>query len=179
VVATRKLRFITKTTVSMIVGDKERDDEMVSRLLVFKAFADKTVNTAFVDQVHVTIQDSSSTSTSSTLPEEQLVPNQEFVYALTDAFQAGFRSRRNKPAEMIAKYLDKAMRKGQRDTSDADFNEVLDNALALYRFTDDKDVFRTYYHRALAKRLLTSRSASDAFETSILKRLKESECLHL
>jgi len=105
--------------------------------------------------------------------EVKYVTNKEFAYAMTDAFEEGFKSRRNKPAEMIAKYLDKAMRRGQKDTSDSDFNAVLDRALELYRFTDDKDVFRKYYHRALAKRLLTSRSASDASEISVLKRLKE------
>jgi cullin-4 len=160
----------------MIVGDKERDDEMVSRLLQFRAFANRTVNAAFVDKVPITTQTSSaSTSLAPLQVKFESIPNQEFVYALADAFQAGFKSRKNKPAEMIAKYLDKAMRKGQRDASDSDFNAVLDRALELYRFTDDKDVFRAYYHRALAKRLLTSRSASDAFETAILKRLKEGE----
>lgn len=37
----------------------------------------------------------------------------------------------------------------------------------------DKDVFRTFYHRALAKRLLQQRSASDDFERSVLRTLKE------
>lgn len=75
---------------------------------------------------------------------------------------------------MIAKYLDKAMRKGQSGASDTDFEAHLDDVLALYRFTDDKDVFRTFYHRALAKRLLLEKSASDDFEKAILKKLKES-----
>ena len=52
----------------------------------------------------------------------------------------------------------------------------LARVLVLYRFTDDKDVFRTFYHRALAKRLLLEKSASDDFEKAVLKRLKEREC---
>jgi len=100
-------------------------------------------------------------------------PNNVFVYAIADAFTAGFKTRRNKPAEMIAKHVDKAMRKGQGATSDADYEKMLDSALALYRFTDDKDVFRTFYHRALAKRLLLQKSASDDFEKSMLRKLKE------
>lgn len=154
----------------MIVDDREREDKMVQRLLEFRAFADKVLHTAFVDQAPI----SPAASTSQHQLDLQTVPNQEFTYAMADAFQAGFKSRRNKPAEMIAKYLDKIMRKGQKDASDADFNDLLDQVLALYRFTDDKDVFRKYYHRALAKRLLTSRTASDDFEKSVLKRLKES-----
>jgi len=73
---------------------------------------------------------------------------------------------------MIAKYLDKAMHKGQGKATDIEF---LDKVLALYRFTDDKDVFRTFHHRSLAKRLLLEKSASDNFEKVMLKKLKESE----
>ena len=141
---------------------------MVQRLLDFKSFADSTLPTAFADEVDIP---SVGTSAQAVTPSKQ--PNKDFSYALIDAFQTGFKVRRNKPAEMIAKYLDKAMRKGQRDVSDADFEAQLDSALGLYRFTNDKDVFRTFYHRALAKRLLLERSASDDFEKAMLKKLKE------
>jgi cullin-4 len=39
----------------------------------------------------------------------------------------------------------------------------------------DKDVFRTFYNRALAKRLLLGRSASDDFEKEVIKVLSESK----
>ena len=74
---------------------------------------------------------------------------------------------------MIAKYVDKAMRKGQGNATDAEFQGLLDRVLQLYRFTEDKDVFRTFYHRSLAKRLLLEKSASDDFEKGMLKKLKE------
>jgi cullin-4 len=157
------LSDIRQLTARGIVTDQKRDEEMVERLLRFRAFAEKALENAFVD----TLPDPSTS--------QKPTANKEFAYAMTDAFQSGFKSRRNKPAEMIAKYLDKAMRRGQKDASDGDFTAVLDKALELYRFTDDKDVFRRYYHRALAKRLLGARSASDASEISVLKRLKESE----
>lgn len=157
---------------------------MVQRLLDFKAFADKAVSTAFVDEISdlhadsLRIVASPSIASSSKTPQAhsttpRRVPNKEFSYALSDAFQTAFKSRRNKPAEMIAKYLDRAMRKGQKGKKDDDFQAELDAALGLYRFTDDKDVFRTFYHRALAKRLLLERSASDDFEKAMLKKLKE------
>jgi len=73
---------------------------------------------------------------------------------------------------MIAKYLDKAMRKGQGNSSDTEFQKMLESVLGLYRFTDDKDVFRIFYHRSLAKRLLLDKSASDDFEKAMLKKLK-------
>ena len=97
----------------------------------------------------------------------------DFQYALHDAFSDGFKKRLTKPAEMIARHIDKLMRKGQGSASEELFNEQLDSALALYRFTADKDVFRAFYHRALAKRLLLGRSASDDAEKAMLKKLKE------
>ncbi|KAL1738064.1 hypothetical protein HDZ31DRAFT_78664, partial [Schizophyllum fasciatum] len=73
---------------------------------------------------------------------------------------------------MIARHLDSTLRKGQKDASDKDFEAGLDAILSLYKYTDDKDVFRTFYHRSLAKRLLLQKSASDDFEIAMLKKLK-------
>ena len=131
---------------------------MVQRLLDFKTVADATLITAFTDNA--------SEKESSTYPTH-------FYYALIDAFQTGFRARRNKPAEMIAKYMDSALREPTIDASDKEFEKRVDAALALYRFTDDKDVFRTFYHRALAKRLLLGRTVTDDAEKHVLKKLEE------
>ncbi|KAH9947362.1 Cullin-domain-containing protein [Amylocystis lapponica] len=166
-----------QTTVRKIVKDVEHDEDMVPCLLEFKAFGDKLLLNAFADEEPVA-GDAAPPSKASTsaipvpsVPKKVL--NKDFGYALIDAFQTGFKARRNKPAEMIAKHLDRAMRKGQKGKKDEDFQAELDAVLGLYRFTDDKDVFRTFYHRALAKRLLLERSASDDFEKAMLKRLKE------
>lgn len=157
-----------KTSVAKIVKDQALDDNMVQRLLDFKADATKTISSSFLVD---TVQTTSLLSSTSALPPQH--PDQDFTYALGDAFTAGFKARRNKPAEMIAKYLDKAMRRGQGTSSDKAFEELLDSVLGLYRFTDDKDVFRTFHHRQLAKRLLLGKSASDDFEAAMLKKLKE------
>ncbi|TFK38770.1 Cullin-4B [Crucibulum laeve] len=164
-----------RTSVENIVKDSAHDEDMVQRLLDLKALADTTIVSAFLDEATAIPDKSNNTndnkaSTSIPLPR---VPNQEFTYALSDAFTTGFKARRNKPAEMIAKYLDKAMRKGQGTTTDSEFEALLDSVLALYRFTEDKDVFRTFYHRSLAKRLLLEKSASNDFEAAMLKKLKE------
>lgn len=148
---------------------------MVLRLLEFKALADQALKFAFVREKDVPSAAATGSSASPVASVSDLpvkLPDQDFIYTLTDAFAVGFKTRRNKPAEMIAKYLDKAMRKGQGSTSDAEFQALLDSALALYRFTDDKDVFRTFYHRSLAKRLLLEKTASDDFEVAMLKKLK-------
>ncbi|KAJ7693671.1 Cullin-4B [Mycena rosella] len=160
-----------QSTVQSIVKDTAADDTMVQRLFDFHAIANSAIKECFLeDVVHVT-DAATETGSMSTAPQKR--PNQEFVYALTDAFAVGFRARRNKPAEMIARHLDKLMRKGQGAMSDAEFNALLNLALGLYRFTDDKDVFRGFYLRALSKRLLLEKSASHDFEAAVLKKLRD------
>lgn len=99
--------------VSGIVNDQEHDDEMVDRLLDFKGFTDSALDDAFAG-------------------------NKQFKNAATDAFATGFRLRKIKPAEMIAKYLDREMRRGQKEASDEQFSKKLEAVLGLYRFTRGK-----------------------------------------
>lgn len=160
--------------------DTAQDDSMVDRLLSLKRFIDQLISVAFTkDTVAVFYEGNQSNINENNTSATRRRPasNREFEYAAIDAFSSGFKSRKNKPAEMIAKHLDRAMRKGQRGKKDEDFQAELDAVLGLYRFTDDKDVFRTFYHRALAKRLLLAKSASDDFEKAMLKKLKESEAV--
>ncbi|KAL1719508.1 Cullin [Schizophyllum commune] len=168
-----------KDKVTAIVTDVANDDKMVDRLLKFKDHANRIVEDCFLtpypeDKVvpdEHEASDKEDEASSSVIPAR--APNQSFVYALTDAFGKGFQARKIKPAEMIARYLDSTLRKGQKGKSDKEFEAGLDAALSLYKYTDDKDVFRTFYHRALAKRLLLQKSASDDFEIAMLKKLKE------
>lgn len=167
---------LIQLAVRKIVTDTTDEEHMVPKLLEFKAFCNKLAAETFIDEVlvpHVTAFHASTSDSANTEVRKEIVPNKEFEYAMIDAFAKGFRSRRNKPAELIAKYLDKSMRKGQKGKNDKDYSAELDAALALYRFTDDKDVFRAFYHRALAKRLLLEKSASDDHEKAMLKKLKE------
>ncbi|KIK11875.1 hypothetical protein PISMIDRAFT_57717, partial [Pisolithus microcarpus 441] len=140
--------------VANIIEDTEHEDMMVERLLEFKVFCEGMLQTAFVD------------------PQTKQ-PNHEFSYALTDAFAYGFKVRKNKPAELIVKHLDCLMQCGQWDMLDLEFDQLLNSVLGLYRYTDNKDVFRTFYHRVLARRLLLECSTSDDFEKVMLKKLKE------
>lgn len=136
--------------VKVIVKDIAGAEEMVNRLLPLKALCDSAIRFSFGDG-----------------------ENREYGYALSDAFASGYLARRRAPAEMLAKHVDRLMRKGQAGASDAEFAEHLNKAFELYRYTDDKDVFRAFYQRALARRLLLGRSASDDFEKRVIKKLKD------
>lgn len=143
---------------------------MIRRLITFRSNIEETLRS-----VLVSLDTPPSVGSSKHPFEIAHTPNMAFVYASTDAFTNAFKKRQKKPAEMLAKHLDRMLRKGQGATSTTSFNEALDKALALYRFIDDRDVFRTFYQRLLAKRLLLERSASNDDELEMLRKLKEGE----
>ncbi|KAG8917168.1 hypothetical protein FRC00_013950, partial [Tulasnella sp. 408] len=155
--------------VRKIVTDSSKDDEMVPRLLEEKLFLDRVLIEAFHERPFAnTVQDIAKQEEDPESDGQRL-----FSYAARDAFEKGFLARKRKPAEMIAKFIDHAMRKGQRDEDEETFWRELDSVLGLYRFTQDKDVFRTFYERGLAKRLLLQKSASDALEERVINRLRD------
>lgn len=55
---------------------------------------------------------------------------------------------------------------------------ILDKAMVLFRFMQEKDVFERYYKQHLARRLLTNKSVSDDSEKNMISKLKVSQSLH-
>lgn len=105
-----------------------------------------------------------------------------FLTAVTQALEEAINSRDNKPAEMIAKFVDAQMRSGVRASASteageatADLDEVLDRVMMLFRCIHAKDVFEAFYKKDLAKRLLLGRSSSVDVEKGMVARLK-TEC---
>jgi cullin-4 len=133
-----------------IVLDQANDDKMIDKLLEMKGKIDRMVNEAFKNDV-------------------------EFQQAQRDTFETFVNKRENKAAELIAKFLDEKLRSGNKTMSDQQMEIVLNEALALFRFTHAKDMFEEFYKRLFAKRLLLNRSASSDAEQSMLLKLKE-EC---
>ncbi|KAI1907363.1 hypothetical protein LOZ64_005925 [Ophidiomyces ophidiicola] len=157
---------------SSIIFDKEREAEMVARLLEFKQNLDGFLSDCFFgDEI--------------------------LGRTLRETFET-FINKNNKgtgsaqPGEMIAKHVDLLLRGGlkaiqKRDNTlkadgdvtmvddDIELNKALDHVLDLFRFVHGKAVFEAFYKNDLARRLLMGRSASDDAEKSMLARLK-SEC---
>ncbi len=133
-----------------IVNDRARDDDMIERLLEFKALIDAIVSTGFAH-------------------------DGDFVHTQKDSFEVFVNRRENKPAELIAKFVDAKLRSGNRTMTDQQLEHSLDEALILFRYTHAKDMFEEFYKRHFAKRLLLNRSASSDAERSMLLRLKD-EC---
>lgn len=147
----RVFRDYVKTEVATLVTDKARDDEMIARLVTFRSQC-------------------ATAALHSLLSCPTSNPDQRYHDGLLDGLREGFKARRSKPAELLAKRLDELLRKGSKG-DDTGFWKSLNDVIQLCRHTDDKDVLKAYYLRALAKRLLVRRSASDEDELRVLDLL--------
>lgn len=133
-----------------IVMESEKDEMMIERLLEYKSTIDQIVAQAFKG-------------------------DEAFRQTQKDNFETFVNKRQNKPAELIAKFLDSRLRSGNKTMSDQEMEHILNEALVLFRYTHAKDMFEEFYKRLFAKRLLLNRSASSDAEQSMLLKLKE-EC---
>ncbi|KAI3510599.1 hypothetical protein L1887_17719 [Cichorium endivia] len=138
--------YIRKTGQA-IVQDEEKDKDMVSSLLHFKSCLD-------------TIWDLSFSK------------NESFSNTIKDAFQHLINLRQNRPAELIAKFVDEKLCAGNKGTSEEELEGTLDRVLVLFRFIQGKDVFEAFYKKVLAKRLLLGKSASIDAEKSMISKVQ-------
>lgn len=134
----------------VIVTNPEKDKTMVQELLDFKDQMDTIVNYCFQR-------------------------NEKFVNSLKEAFEHFINQRPNKPAELIAKFVDSKLRAGNKEATEEELERLLDKIMVLFRFIHGKDVFEAFYKKDLAKRLLVGKSASVDAEKSMLSKLKQ-EC---
>jgi len=145
-----KMAEYVKKRGKVIVINPEKDKTMVQELLDFKAKLDRIVTNCFMN-------------------------NDKFAVALKDSFESFINTRQNKPAEMIAKFVDSKLRAGNKESSEEELEKLLDKIMVIFRFIHGKDVFEAFYKKDLAKRLLVGKSASVDSEKSMLSKLK-AEC---
>jgi cullin-4 len=101
--------------------------------------------------------------------------DENFGNTLKEAFEQFINQRQNKPAELIAKFIDSELRAGKKGQTEEELETTLDKALILFRYISGKDVFEAFYKKDLAKRLLLGRSASNDAEKAMIGKLK-AEC---
>uniref|UniRef100_A0A8C8DVI6 Cullin-4A n=1 Tax=Oryzias sinensis TaxID=183150 RepID=A0A8C8DVI6_9TELE len=133
-----------------IVCTPEKDKDMVQDLLDFKDKMDNVAQSCFGR-------------------------NEGFINAMKEAFETFINKRPNKPAELIAKYVDSKLRAGNKEATEEELERILDKIMIIFRFIHGKDVFEAFYKKDLAKRLLVGKSASVDAEKSMLSKLKH-EC---
>lgn len=135
---------------SAIVMNTDNDNTMVETLLQFK-------------------------SKLSDIVEKSFAKDEQFDETLKKGFEDFINRRKNKPAELIAKYVDALLRSSNKNQTELEVEDCLNQVLILFRFIHGKDVFEAFYKKDLAKRLLLGKSASYDAEKSMLGKLK-SEC---
>uniref|UniRef100_A0A158Q724 Cullin-4 n=1 Tax=Elaeophora elaphi TaxID=1147741 RepID=A0A158Q724_9BILA len=133
-----------------LVMDVNRDKTLVADLLTMKRQLDNVVDSCFQR-------------------------NEKFIQAEKDAFDYFINTRPNKPAELVAKFMDSKLRSGNKEATEEEMENLMDEVIVLFRFIQGKDVFEAFYKKDLAKRLLLGKSASVDAEKSMLSKLKQ-EC---
>ncbi|KAF7243143.1 Cullin-3 [Varanus komodoensis] len=74
--------------------------------------------------------------------------------------------------EYLSLFIDDKLKKGVKGLTEQEVETILDKAMVLFRFMQEKDVFERYYKQHLARRLLTNKSVSDDSEKNMISKLK-------
>jgi len=131
--------------------DDKNDSQMVQNLINLKANIDKVVAECFEDK-------------------------ESFHGSLKEAFEYSINLRQNRPAELVAKYIDSKLRsRNKGGAGDEELETILDGVLVIFRYISGKDVFEAFYKKDLAKRLLLGKSSSIDAEKSTIGKFK-TEC---
>lgn len=131
-------------TGKTIVQDPEKDKSMVEDLLNFKDKIDNIVTESFKTNI-------------------------KFVDGVRNSFKFFINQRHNKPAELLAKFVDSQLRS---KSTEEDIERILNKVMVIFRFIQGKDIFEAFYKKDLAKRLLVGKSASQDAENSMISKLK-------
>ncbi|VDO59389.1 unnamed protein product [Haemonchus placei] len=97
-----------------------------------------------------------------------------FKNRIQTEFETFINLNKNSP-EYLSLYMDEKLRKGLKSENDENAEKLLDKAMVLFRFLQEKDVFEKYYKQHMARRLLLDKSISDDMERMMISKLK-AEC---
>lgn len=75
-------------------------------------------------------------------------------------------------SEYISLFIDDNMKKGIKGKTENEIDVVLDKAITLLRYVQDKDLFERYYKKHLCRRLLMKKSISDEVEKQMVSKMK-------
>jgi cullin 4 len=193
-----------KSKAKIIVGDKDDDEKdklLVASLLALREEMEKCVGGNRVSSLSSPAHQlgcargTLCASSRSHLPLLPLLPpilpfptaarsmvktcfggQEAFQAAVKTGIEVAVNSRDNRPAELIARFVDGRMRGGAKGAgSEAELERDLDRVMLLFKCVHGKDVFEAFYKKDLAKRLLLGRSSSLDLEKAMVSRLK-TEC---
>lgn len=91
--------------------------------------------------------------------------------ALTKSF-SDFINHFNRASEYVSLFIDDNLKRGIKGKTEAEVDIVLDKAITLIRYLNEKDKFEQYYQKHLARRLLHGKSESQEVESEMISRMK-------
>lgn len=141
--------YIKQTGIQML-NDKEKEATLIQDLLDYKDRLDRILSQSFSK-------------------------NELLTYALKESFEYFINTKQNKPAELVARFIDSKLKVGGKRMSEEELETVLNKSLILFRYIQGKDVFEAFYKQDLSKRLLLDKSTSIDAEKSMISKLK-TEC---
>jgi cullin 3 len=97
--------------------------------------------------------------------------DQSLQTALTRSFTE-FINSFSRCTEYMSLFIDDNLKRGLKDKTEAEVDIVLDKAITLLQYVQDKDMFELYYKKHLAKRLLLGKSVSEEIEKQMISRMK-------
>ncbi|KAF1832318.1 Cullin-domain-containing protein [Decorospora gaudefroyi] len=75
-------------------------------------------------------------------------------------------------SEYISLFIDENMKKGIKGKTESEIDAVLEKAIILLRYVQDKDLFERYYKKHLCRRLLMNKSISNEVEKQMISKMK-------
>ena len=102
---------------------------MVESLLAMKSKLDEIVSQAFKD-------------------------DESFIKALKDSFEFFINRRSNKPAELVAKFVDAELKAGSKKKSEEELEATLEKALMLFRYISVSSTLSTNWFNRLIMSIL-------------------------
>ncbi|KAI7880208.1 Cullin-domain-containing protein [Lichtheimia hyalospora FSU 10163] len=130
-----------------LIQDQSKDQNMISLILTFKRDIDTICGDCFEHDAM-------------------------FLYSVKESFETFINSRRTRPAELLARFMDVKLRAKK---TDQDLGELIDRLFVIFRYIQEKDTFESFYKKHLSRRLLLGRNVSVCAENNIISMLKE-EC---
>lgn len=76
-------------------------------------------------------------------------------------------------SEYISLFIDENMKKGIKGKTEMEIDLVLDKAITLIKYVQDKDLFERYYKKHLCRRLIMNKSISNEVEKQMIEKMKQ------
>uniref|UniRef100_A0A914W5Q5 Cullin family profile domain-containing protein n=2 Tax=Plectus sambesii TaxID=2011161 RepID=A0A914W5Q5_9BILA len=79
----------------------------------------------------------------------------------------------SKSPGLLARYCDWLLKKSAKNPEEAELEDSLTQAMIVFKYIEDKDIFEKFYSKMFAKRLVSSLLVNDDAESTMIGKLKQ------